>query len=110
MTTKQNCSFSLNGTSGHRFQNPSRVSFPNHGACLEGVNVLIHKKQGQELGEFDLLSGVEISCGISSRKGGVCFPGEASIHERKRSRGNCVIVILCWYSSNCGFASWNFAV
>ena len=41
-----------------------------------------------------MLIGVEISCGISSRKRGVYFPGEASIHERKHSRGNCVVVVF----------------
>ena len=39
VTTKQNCSSSLNWTSGNRFQNPSRFSFPNHGTRPEGVNV-----------------------------------------------------------------------
>ena len=46
------------------------------------------------MGAFDLLIGVEIYCGISSRKRGVYFPGEASIHERKHSRGNCVVVVF----------------
>ena len=59
VNTKQNCSSSLNWTSGHRFQNPSRFSFPNHGARPEGVNVLIHKNKGRNWGRLTCLLGLK---------------------------------------------------